>query len=124
MQTRSRSSRSTGVCPSMPVSAVQNAISPVCGLVRQRVGDLLQIEAAQVKHQTRIDPSYASVEGATRTVGGMTGWSWWRRGRPTDSTVPVGVAGLCPRSGIFVRLVEFGLNPTFAVLFLRSQNLP
>jgi hypothetical protein len=34
------------------------------------------------------------------------------------------VAGLCPRSGIFVRLVEFGLNPTFAVLFLRSQNLP
>ncbi len=81
MQTRSSSSRSTGVCPSMPVSAVQNAISPVCGLIShrvfvvglvgQRVGDLLQIEAAQVKHQTRIDPSsYATVEGATRTVGG------------------------------------------------------
>jgi hypothetical protein len=34
------------------------------------------------------------------------------------------VAGLCPGSGIFVRLVEFGLNPAFAVLFLRSQNLP
>jgi len=43
----------------------------VVGLVGQRVGDLLQIEAAQVKHQTRIDPSsYATVEGATRTVGG------------------------------------------------------
>ena len=33
MQTRSRSSRSTGVCPSMPPSAVQNPISPVCGLI-------------------------------------------------------------------------------------------
>ena len=29
-----------------------------------------------------------------------------------------------PGPGIFVRLVEFGLNPAFAVLFLRSQNLP
>jgi hypothetical protein len=34
--TRSSSSRSTGVCPSMPVSAVQNAISPVCGLISHR----------------------------------------------------------------------------------------
>jgi hypothetical protein len=38
--------------------------------------------------------------------------------------VPVGMAGLCPGPGIFVRLVKFGLNPAFAVLFLRSQNLP
>ena len=30
MTTRSNSSRSAGVCPSMPVSAVQNVISPVC----------------------------------------------------------------------------------------------
>ena len=37
---------------------------------------------------------------------------------------PVGMAGLCPGPGIFVRLVKFGLNPAFAVLFLRSQNLP
>ncbi len=36
MPTRSRSSRSTGVWPSMPVSAVQNAISPVCGLISHR----------------------------------------------------------------------------------------
>jgi hypothetical protein len=35
-----RSSRSTGVCPSMPVSAVQNTISPVCGLAGQRLNDL------------------------------------------------------------------------------------
>lgn len=41
---------------------------------------------------------------------------------PTD--VPIAMAGLCPGPGIFVRLVEFGLNPAFAVLFLRSQNLP
>lgn len=31
MTTRSSSSRSTGACPSMPVSAAQNAISPVSG---------------------------------------------------------------------------------------------
>ena len=36
MQTRSSSSRSTGVWPSMPVSAVQNAICPVCGLISHR----------------------------------------------------------------------------------------
>ena len=36
MHTRSRSSRSTGVCPSMPVSAAQNTISPVCGLISHR----------------------------------------------------------------------------------------
>ena len=36
MPTKSRSSRSTGVCPSMPVSAVQNTISPVCGLISHR----------------------------------------------------------------------------------------
>lgn len=41
---------------------------------------------------------------------------------PTD--VPIAMAGLCLGPGIFVRLVEFGLNPAFAVLFLRSQNLP
>jgi hypothetical protein len=35
MTTRSSSSRSTGVWPSMPVSAVQNAISPVSGLISQ-----------------------------------------------------------------------------------------
>ena len=34
------------------------------------------------------------------------------------------MAGLCPGSGIFVHLVEPGLNPAFAVLFLRTQNLP
>jgi hypothetical protein len=34
------------------------------------------------------------------------------------------VAGLCLGSGIFVHLVELGLNPAFAVLFLRTQNLP
>ena len=34
------------------------------------------------------------------------------------------MARLSLRSGIFVRLVKFGLNPAFAVLFLRSQNLP
>jgi hypothetical protein len=33
-------------------------------------------------------------------------------------------AGLRPGSGIFVRLVKVGVNPAFAVLFLRSQNLP
>jgi hypothetical protein len=33
------------------------------------------------------------------------------------------MAGLSLRSGILVRLVEFGLNPAFAVLFLPSQNL-
>ena len=33
------------------------------------------------------------------------------------------MAGLCPGSGILVRLVEFGLNPAFAVLFLPSQDL-
>jgi hypothetical protein len=58
MTTKSSSSRSTGVWPSMPVPAVQNAISPVSrvdqpvafvvGLVSQRVHDLFQIEAAQV----------------------------------------------------------------------------
>ena len=36
----------------------------------------------------------------------------------------MGMAGLSLRSGILVRLVEFGLNPAFAVQFLRSQNLP
>jgi len=36
MQTRSSSSRSIGVWPSMPVPAVQNAISPVCGLISRR----------------------------------------------------------------------------------------
>jgi hypothetical protein len=35
MTTRSSSSRSAGVWPSMPVSAVQNAISPVSGLISQ-----------------------------------------------------------------------------------------
>ena len=34
------------------------------------------------------------------------------------------MAGLRPGPGIFVRLVEFGVNPAFAVLFLGSQNLP
>jgi hypothetical protein len=33
-------------------------------------------------------------------------------------------AGLCLGWGIFVRLVKLRLNPAFAVLFLRSQNLP
>jgi hypothetical protein len=33
------------------------------------------------------------------------------------------MAGLCLGSGIVVRLVEFGLSPAFAVLFLPSQNL-
>jgi hypothetical protein len=33
------------------------------------------------------------------------------------------MAGLSLRSGILVRLVEFGLNPAFAVLFLPSQDL-
>jgi hypothetical protein len=32
------------------------------------------------------------------------------------------VAGLCLGSGIFVQLVEFGLNPAFTVLFLLTQN--
>ncbi len=35
MTTRSSSPRSTGVWPSMPVSAVQSAISPVSGLISQ-----------------------------------------------------------------------------------------
>jgi hypothetical protein len=34
------------------------------------------------------------------------------------------VAELCLGSRIFARLVESGLNPAFAVLFLHSQNLP
>ena len=38
--------------------------------------------------------------------------------------MPMRWPALCPRPGIFVRLVEFGINPAFAVLFLRSQNLP
>jgi hypothetical protein len=43
----------------------------VAALVGQRVGDLLQIEAAQVRHGARIDPSsHASAEGATRALGG------------------------------------------------------
>jgi hypothetical protein len=43
----------------------------VIGLVGKRVGDLLQIDAAQVKHQARIDPSScASGEGAKHAVGG------------------------------------------------------
>jgi hypothetical protein len=33
------------------------------------------------------------------------------------------MAGLSLRPGILVRLVEFGLNSTFAVLFLPSQDL-
>ena len=33
------------------------------------------------------------------------------------------MAGLGLRSGILIRLVEFGLNPAFAVLFLPSQDL-
>jgi hypothetical protein len=33
------------------------------------------------------------------------------------------MAGLSLRSGILVRLVEFGLHPAFAVLFLPSQDL-
>ncbi len=57
----------------MPVSAVQNANSPVyglislwcpvVGLVSQRVTDLLQIEAAHVKHQARLDPSSSTSAG-------------------------------------------------------------
>jgi hypothetical protein len=53
MQTKSSASRSTGVCPSMPVSAVWKAISPVCGvdeppvfvvgLAGQRVSDLFEV---------------------------------------------------------------------------------
>jgi len=39
------------------------------------------------------------------------------------SIIPLGMAGLCPGSGILVRLVEFGLHPAFAVLFLPSQDL-
>jgi hypothetical protein len=33
------------------------------------------------------------------------------------------MAGLCLGSGTLVRLVEFGLNPAFAMLFLPSQDL-
>ena len=33
------------------------------------------------------------------------------------------MAGLCLGSGILVRLVELGLNPAFAMLFLPSQDL-
>jgi len=33
------------------------------------------------------------------------------------------VAGLCFPSEIFIRLVKLGLNPAFAVLSLRTQNL-
>jgi hypothetical protein len=33
------------------------------------------------------------------------------------------MAGLSLGPGILVRLVEFGLNPAFAVLFLPSQDL-
>jgi hypothetical protein len=44
-------------------------------------------------------------------------------GWPTDSTVPVGMPGLCLGSGILVRFVEFGLNPAFAMLFLSSYDL-
>jgi hypothetical protein len=67
MTGRSSSSRSTGVWPSMPMSAVQNTISPVSGLISQwcfvvgligqRVRDLLQVEATQVKHLARISLS-------------------------------------------------------------------
>lgn len=42
---------------------------------------------------------------------------------PTDCTVPLGIARLCLGLGILVRLVEFGLNPAFAVLFLPAQDL-
>jgi hypothetical protein len=48
----------------------------------------------------------------------------WPRRWPAYSAARVDVAGLCPGPGIFARLVEPGLNPAFAVLFLRSQNLP
>jgi hypothetical protein len=67
MQTRSSSSRSTGLWPSMPVSDVQTTISPVLrvdqppmlvvGLVGQRGRDLVQVKVVQVQHPIRIVPN-------------------------------------------------------------------
>lgn len=44
-------------------------------------------------------------------------------GPPTHGTLLAGAPELFSRSGIFVCLVELRLNPAFAVLFLRTQNL-
>ena len=40
-----------------------------------------------------------------------------------DDTLAVGVAALFFGSGTFAALAELGLNPSFAMLFLRPQNL-
>jgi hypothetical protein len=44
----------------------------VVGLVCQRAGDLLQIEGAQVNHETGIDPLHASAQRATRAADGRS----------------------------------------------------
>lgn len=54
----------------------------------------------------------------------MTGRSWRRQADRRLALFRLAWPGLCPGSGIFAGLVEFGLNSAFAVLFLPSQNLP
>src|SRR2546429_6853454 len=77
MQTRSSSLRSMGFWPSMPVSAVQNAISPglrvdqppvlVAGVVGQRGGDLVEVKAVGVKHWASMGSRSAWVLPAVAT---------------------------------------------------------
>jgi hypothetical protein len=76
------------------------------GHSQRPVGQPGGVVLAQGESEDRKAPS--GTEGIKTTAAGS---SRWRRGRPTDSTVPVGTVGLCPGSGMIVRLVEFGLNP-------------
>lgn len=59
-------------CPERGLSSLRadQPLMPVAGLVSQRVTDLLQVEAAQVKHPARLDPSSsASARGANAASG-------------------------------------------------------
>ena len=63
---------------------VDQPVVLIVGLVSQRVADLLQIDAAQIKHHARINPACAP--GSERATSGMS-VCWW----PHDDGGPVAV---------------------------------
>ncbi len=63
-------------CPERDLSSLRadQPLVPVIGLVSHRVTDLLQVEAAQVKHQARLDPSpHRQRWRSERTASGRCG---------------------------------------------------
>jgi hypothetical protein len=109
---RSRSSRSTGVCPSMPPCVVQSITSPVCGLISHRCSpsawssSAVATSSRQLSHRHNRQLDTAVPQPDQQLPGASEGEPWWVRFRQVpikirDQAVSIDAAAETPPQDLF-----------------------